>query len=640
MPIRRTPGTLLLASITASILFVGIYAATRRGMATPAGVPAAPAANRREAAIVFTSRTEPASLQPEAPESEPYREPVRVPWAAREGRLRVLEDGRMRELTWDRPLADGSTIIDVMSPSVSLDGTRVLFAGRTDRNDRWRIFQVRPDGSGLERLTGGPDDPGCVAVPPLRFRADGSRIPDDERRRRDFDDVDPADLGPNGFAFASSRMPDLGRDHSRRATQIWAWAPDAAAPTPLTGNRNNDRWPVLLPSNQVLFSLWSRNREAVRADLEGVEPVSMGGEHLTRPADNWMGAMVMTNGAQLAYAVKSREPVWRPRPLFNGRIAFMTAPSPGSPTRLAQADHGYIRTAPSSLAAGEDLPYEGGARLDLGPECDEEGRRLNASCPTPAPGHRVLFAASPVGASPSETGIYEVADDWTSGTAAPRRLFDDPAFVDAEPAAVYPRRLASETRKMTPPSDIHEKPRSFPLVNGEIYEGPMGYVENLAINLPIRNPIPWHDRSGAAKVDPRVNPLISPPPNVASVAAYAAGRDRFDDPVKLRVPGKWEKVAVMPMADNKALRGWIPSDPLRPMVLVGQDAEGKVARWSGKPSAGRPSRSYFAYAGDHYSGVRQDGYHYCNGCHTGHTFVVVDPTERADDSKDRGSPAR
>ena len=58
-----------------------------------------------------------------------------------------------------------------------------------------------------------------------------------------------------------------------------------------------------------------------------------------------------------------------------------------------------------------------------------------------------------------------------------------------------------------------------------------------------------------------------------------------------------------------------------------------MARWAGVASGNRPARSYVAYAGDHYSGVRPNGYHYCNGCHTGHTFSVLDPTERTGHSR-------
>jgi len=636
MWIRRRSKSIALVTLAIAFSIVYFLHASQHKMAiSPVAAMTKYVSYKPLNAIVFTSRAEATSLQPAAPESEPYHEPVQVPWAAREGRLRLLDhNGRLFELTWGRRLPDGSTLIDVMSPSVSLDGERILFAGRKSVNDRWRIYEIRVDGSGLRPLTGGPDDAGCIAVPPLRFRADGSRLSDQDRKKLDYDDIDPTDLGPNGFAFASSRLPDLGRDHSRRATQIWTWAPGAKAPEPVTANRNNDRWPVLIAGEQILFSLWSRNREAVTADLTQVQPVSMGGDFATRPTDNWMGAVVMTNAAQFGYAIKSVEPVWRPRPLFNGRIAFMTAPSPDSPLRLVQADWGYIRTAPSSLAAGETLPYEGGAQRDFGPNRDAEGRELIAACPSPAPDNSVLFAASPAGSPPASFGIYKVSDDWTAATPVPQRLFDDPGLVDAEPVAVYSRRFISEPRRLSPPvADGYAQPETIKLASGASYNGAMGHLQNIAIRTAIRNPIPWHDRSSGERIDPRANPLVSPPPNVTSIAIYSANRDRFDDPEQLRVPGSWEKQAVLPLVGKDDLLGWVPSDPLRPSVLVGLDAQGKVARWTGSASGNRPARTYFAYAGDHYSGFRPNGYHHCYGCHTGHTFTRLDTQERTDESR-------
>jgi hypothetical protein len=347
-----------------------------------------------------------------------------------------------------------------------------------------------------------------------------------------------------------------------------------------------------------------------------------------------MAAVVMTNAAQFGYAVKGLEPVWRPRPLFNGRIAFMTAPTPDSPLRLAQADWGYIRTSPSSLADGESLPYEGGAQRDFGPDRDTEGRELIAACPSPAPDHSVLFAGAPAGSPPTSFAIYKVSDDWTAGAPLPQLLFDDPDLVDAEPVAVYSRQFIPEPMRKTPPlAEGYAALESIKLESGARHAGAMGYIENIAMSAAIRNPIPWHDRSHGERIDPRANPLVSPPPNVASVAVYAANRDRFDDPDQLRVPGTWEKQVVLPLAGRDALRAWVPSDPLSPSVLVGQDKDGKVARWTGEASGHRPARTYVAYAGDHYSGIRPNGYHYCNGCHTGHTFTVLDPTERIGKSR-------
>ncbi|MBN9121513.1 MAG: hypothetical protein J0I06_20585, partial [Planctomycetes bacterium] len=497
---------------------------------------------RPAVAVVFTSRTDPAFLGAAAPEGGGFTYPGTIPWAARAGRLRLLDtDGKVYELTWGRELPGGGTLTDVMGPSVSLDGKRILFAGRKAPPDagRWRIYEVGVDGHGLKPLTGGPDDPGCVTVPPLRFAGDGTRLADAARRRLDYDDVDPTDLGPSGFAFASSRLPDLGRDHARRATQIWKWPVGAATPVPLSANRNNDRWPVLVAGDRVLFSQWGRNREAVTADLSDVRPVSAGGDFATDPPDHWTAGWVRTNGALVGYGVKCPEPVWRPRPLFNGRVAFATAGPGAGRYRLAQADWGYLRSAPSSLAPGAAVPDLFGGALVFGPARDADGRELTAGCPGPCPDATVLFAAAPIGA-PAAFGLYRVADDWTGGPPVPELLFDDPTFADAEPAAVYARGPEAVFREE--PVATSAPPAGLSLAGGRRHTGAVAYLENLAVRDAIRSPIPRRyaptDRPG----DPRYNPVIPPPGNVAAIALYAAHRDRFDDPERPRVAGAWEKV--------------------------------------------------------------------------------------------------
>src|SRR5262249_39749779 len=144
--------------------------------------------------IVFTSRSEPLSFVAAAPSEEEFHYPGQRLWAAREGRLRLLTTrGTVHELTWGKQLPDGSTLVDVMSPSVSLDGKRIYFAGRKGGDDagHFRLYEVALDGTGLRQLTGGADDAGCVAVPPMRFAADGSLMPAEQRRTLDFDDIDP-----------------------------------------------------------------------------------------------------------------------------------------------------------------------------------------------------------------------------------------------------------------------------------------------------------------------------------------------------------------------------------------------------------------------------------------------------------------
>ncbi|QDU18543.1 TolB family protein [Urbifossiella limnaea] len=575
--------------------------------------------------VVFTSRSDASSFQAAAPEGEGFTYPGTIPWAAREGRLRRLDpDGRVFELTWGRTLDDGGTLVDVMSPSITPDGERVVFAGRRAAPDpgRWRIYEVHLDGTGLRQLTGNPGDPGCVNVPPMRFAADGSTLPDAERKALDYDDVDPVDVG-NGLVFASSRLPDLGRDHARRATQLWIWSAGEPKPLTLTANRNNDRWPYLtLAENLLVFSLWSRNREAVTEDASDVRPVGTPGTYATSATDQWMGARVNLAATQFGFVVKIAEAVWRPRPLFNGRVAFMTPhPAGNGRLRLAQADWGYLRVAPSSLSAAGPMPTQVGGTLLYAPDRDADDRELTVGCPSPCPNGTVLCSAAPVGAAAGGYGLYLFPQEWSTWQK-PQFLFDDPELADAEPVAVYARPVPVGKRVFASVKD-YKQPDFVNLFSGKKYEGAYGLFENSMIN------VPSVDDFLGQKTDAGQGPVIPAPTNIKSVVFFAAHRDRFDDPVKPRVPGEWERLMSEPLTDKGGLRAWVPAMGTSAGVLAGLDADGKVARWESKAKdkAGR-SATFFALAGDHYSGVRADGYHFCLGCHTGHTFIPADVTER------------
>ncbi|HKB04318.1 MAG TPA: hypothetical protein VKD90_18990 [Gemmataceae bacterium] len=620
------PAALLIAAAAVVAVYLLFF-----GMAVPEARDLESAVRSRPPVpVVFTSRTEPASFQAPAPEGEGFTYPGTIPWAAAEGRLRLLNtDGKVYELTWGRELPDGGTLIDVMSPSVSLDGKRVLFAGRKapPNPGRWRIYEVGLDGRGLRPLTGGPDDPGCVALPPMRFAADGSVLPPDERKRLDYDDVDPTDRG-DGFVFASSRLPDLGRDHARRATQLWSWTAGAEQPFRLTANRNNDRWPFLTVAEHLLiYSLWSRNREAVTEDASDIRPVGTGGTYATGPTDLWVGARINLGATQFGFSVKVPEPVWRPRALFNGRVVFMTAhPAGGGRLRLAQADWGYLRVSPSSLANGSHLPTQVGGTLLYAPDRDGDDRELTMGCPSPCPNNLVLFSGAPVGEGPGAFGLYLLPEEWSTWQR-PQALFDDPRLVDAEPVAVYRRAVEVHPHELTM-ANTAGRPSDLTFVSGRKYEGQFGQLLNSMLNVPAPDPFLGQ------QTDTGEGPVIPPPTNVRSIVFFAAQRDRFDDPDKPRVPGGWERMFVSELkkeGEGGRLNAWVPSMGTSAMVLAGLDENGKVAKWSSKAkdSAGR-SATFFAIAGDHYSGTRPNGFHFCLGCHTGHTFIPENIRERVE----------
>jgi len=586
--------------------------------------------NHPPVAVVFTSRSEPASFEAAAPEGEEFRYPGKRLWTAREGRLRVLHPhGAVRELTWDNPLPDGGTLIDVMSPSISHDGKRVVFAGRKGGNDHghFRLYEVNLDGSGLRQLTGGSGDEGTTSLPPMRFREDGSTIPDSERRQADYDDVDPVEIRaePREILFASSRTPDLGRDHARRSTTLWVLRGDGTK-TPATANRNNDRWPFQMSSGYAAFSLWSRNREVITADETSVAPFDPQIPSATSPTDSWLGAFILINSSgHFGMLVKPSVPVWRPRPLFNGRIAFMTtygdARSANPALTVVQAEPGLIANAPSSAVGA--LPRQMGAQLRRAPVLDSGGRPLWLATPSPCPPHDVLLSAATHDAGraspePGRFGIYLATANWPEADSPTnadalglRLLFDDPELVDAEPVAVYHRKV---TLAPPQPQEPASPDKELSLAGDRAYHGPTGLVMATGLSSAMMNDLPGQS------TDTGERPIFGPPPqnSIHKIKVFASRRDQFNDPKKPRIPGQWELLLVLPAKD--AVNGTLPTDC--PTVLAGFGIDGKVVRWAtGAKDASGKRGEFYAIAGDHYSLTAPGGKHFCVGCHPGHSGI-------------------
>jgi hypothetical protein len=583
--------------------------------------------------IVFTSRSEPASFRPASPLGEGFHWPGQAAWAAREGRLRLLTPrGTVHELTWGRQLPDGGTLIDVMSPSLSPDGTRVVFAGRRatasdEPPARFRLYEVGVDGRDLRQLTGGPDDEGCVELPPLRFGPDGKLLDPATRKRIDYDDVDPIWMVDGSVMFASSRIPDLGSGHSRRATMLWRWDPAGGRRVTYTANRYNDRWPCELNYHHVVFSQWSRNQEVVAANGRDVVPFDPEHPGRTAPSDSWGAPALDPEKMELRFLVKTREPVWRPRPLFNNHVVFMTAPADGPVDpegppilRVAQSVPDLITNAPSCLSRNATLPRPSLTGLTWLPARDARGRLWSQATPAPCPDDAVVLAAAPVapgaaGPVPAAYGLYLAPQSgWADGPAgtAPvelQPLFDDPDLVDGEPVAVYARELRQVSWGTAPLATAYGTPDSDPK-SGLTH----GFFENPNMTS---SPAPGNP---SQTTDLGEGPIFTPPPPgvIREIAFYAARRDRFDDPAQPRVPGRWELLKTIPITEQDRLRGWLPSGA--PFVLAGRDAEGKVVHWQ-SPARDREGRhaEFYAIAGDHYSGVRPNGYHDCTSCHPGHS---------------------
>ena len=544
--------------------------------------------------------------------------------------------GEVHELTWGRPLPDGGALIDVMGPSLSLDGNTILFAGRRgDDHGHFRLYEVGIDGQGLRPVTGGPSDAGCTAVPPMRFAADGrTPLVDEERKRVDFDDVDPIYLDHTNavIAFASSRTPDLGRGHARRATNLWVKHRIGGQQFPLSANRYNDRWPYLLTSGYLAFSLWSHNQEVIAADERSIQPSEPGVVGATAPVDAWQGALAHPTGSLFGALVKPHVPVWRPRPLFNGRLVFMTtfdyahfdpdaADLPA--LQVVQAEAGLLHSAPSSLPVGVPLPAQKDYRLTPAPTTDSAGRRLGSfATPSPCPPRHVVLAAAPVqpgrtGPAPGDYGLYLTKDSsWEDADARLTLLFDDPDLVDAEPVAVYGRRSSFWGTVPPPAEPVGSSAVELRLAGGKTYHGPIGSVFNQALYTYSAGELPGQ------RTDLDEGPIFDRPPaeSLHSIRVYASRRDRFDDPARPRVVGGWELLTETRVNNHETFAVRLPAGV--PTVLAGFTKEGRVLHWTtaAKDAHGRQA-SFYAFAGDHYSAVRPQGKHTCTGCHPGHSAL-------------------
>ena len=233
----------------------------------------------------------------------------------------------------------------------------------------------------------------------------------------------------------------------------------------------------------------------------------------SRPTDAWLGAFTQMPGGHFGMLVKPRVPVWRPRPLFANRIAFMTTfAEPGS-TATATAHSragrtGLARERPECPAARPSVARSRATALRRGPDRDADGRPLWLATPSPCPPAHVLLAGAPVVAGaaapePGAYGLYLARDDWPEGAAPAdaaaidlKLLFDDPDLVDAEPVAVYARGFTPREPPKESPGRA-TPPESLALANGQVYRGPMGQVFATAIDSPT------HDGRPARSTDRR-----------------------------------------------------------------------------------------------------------------------------------------
>ena len=137
-------------------------------------------------------------------------------------------------------------------PEISFDAKHILFAAKRSAADRWNIFEMNPDGSGVRQIT---HDAGNCRNPLYT-----SAI---------FYLNDPAPV--HQIAFVSDLSGEYSEYGGTRATSLYAVQKDGSALRRLTFAGSSSFDPTMLPDGRLLFASWlGRSGERPAIELFGV----------------------------------------------------------------------------------------------------------------------------------------------------------------------------------------------------------------------------------------------------------------------------------------------------------------------------------------------------------------------------------
>lgn len=273
-------------------------------------------------AIVFVSRQIPdeGSIYWNVPNGMPGVGPWSRYQVAAPGKLLVREaNGTIRTLiNGANPSAASKYLVDVMSPSVSYDGTKIVFAGFPQQAyspgdaepqgnpGAWRIYTINVDGTNLQQVTTSDFDYDDLNM--SQFGAAAGAF-------NGYDDTDPVWLPDGRIVFSSTRWPIVAQYSGVRGTNLYVVNANGTNMRRITAERNGADRPMVDPlTGKIVFSRWWRNHRFATNDMSTVTGGGGyqmhlgltidrsnhvgGGDNLWR--NNWNPAEINPDGTELA----------------------------------------------------------------------------------------------------------------------------------------------------------------------------------------------------------------------------------------------------------------------------------------------------------------------------------------------------
>jgi hypothetical protein len=417
----------------ACLTLVPLAALLVAGRSPAEATPAAkgPAARRASLALVVTQLPVGTAAEQAGPRAGGM---VRADYG--EGaRLVLVKDGKLR-----RVLTPG--FASAADPDVSFDGRTILFAGQKQAGDRWAIYEMSVDGTGLRQVVAMSDD----LRQPVYLPTVHVIIADPTKGTAPRPQI--------GFVryFDSA----VNEDGVGRASAIYSVEADGTAPWRLTYNLSTDRDPAVLGDGRILYSSWRRaTLETGRpgrivllgVNADGTDPAVFSADEGQR-----IKAMPGVTRDRLVVFVESDETAWDGA----GPLACVS---------LRRNLHTYRRVT----AARDGLFHS--------PSALPDGEVVAARRPAAGSGTHAIVRVDPV-------------------TGAMTPIFDDPAFHDMQPRVIAPRPAPDDrSTAIKDPDEAAAKPKeagtgkaggepaAVAIPEGEMY-GLDVYLNDLGRELP------------------------------------------------------------------------------------------------------------------------------------------------------------
>jgi hypothetical protein len=244
-------------------------------------------------------------------------------------------------------------------PEVSFDGTKLLFAGKRAAGDRWSIFEMNADGSGVRQITQAAGD--C-------------RHPSYQSTLYTIVSAKPW----YQLTFVAS-IPETGNECELGiATSLYSCKLDGTALRQLTFNLSSDMDPFLMPDGRLLFASWQRARlnhgpwgriGLFGVNIDGADYAAFCTEEGKRakqmPCVTTKGLVVFVEADELAWhgggslgSVTTRRPLHSYRPVTGREQGVFHSPAP----------------LPDGRVLVSRLPHDGRGTYGLGILDPESGR--------------------------------------------------------------------------------------------------------------------------------------------------------------------------------------------------------------------------------------------------------------------------